>query len=97
MATLHFSHRQEKTDNPTNKIIKKVLFGIALFSLLSTSATAHDFDISNPELLQIELNDTILVRPPPMVNPPTKQYSDIKVFGLSLNIYKNLFFVFIKI
>lgn len=39
------------------------------------SALAHDFDISNPELLKIELSDTILVRPPPMVNPPTNQYT----------------------
>lgn len=74
MAPLHLSHRQEKTVAPTSKIIKKILFGTALFSLLSVSAIAHDFDISNPELLQIELNDTILVRPPPMVNPPTNQY-----------------------
>jgi hypothetical protein len=61
------------------------------------SALAHDFDISNPELLKIELSDTILVRPPPMVNPPIKQHSDTKIFGISLNIYKNLFFAFIKI
>ena len=71
MAPIHLSHSKETIGSTTSKVVKKILFAITLISLFSQSVFAHEFDISNPELLKIQLNDEILVRPPPMINPPT--------------------------
>ncbi|MCC7197651.1 hypothetical protein IT413_05680 [Candidatus Peregrinibacteria bacterium] len=70
MASLPFSHRKEKNSGTSHgKIAKSILLSIALFFALSPSVLAHDFDFTNPEQLQIELSDALLVRPPPMTNP----------------------------
>lgn len=71
MAPIHLSHSKEIIGSTTSKVVKKILFAITLISLFSQSTFAHEFDISNPELLKIQLDDEILVRPPPMINPPT--------------------------